>query len=130
MTKTELASCVFLIVDDDEFSRAIITDALNHLGCQQIYQADNGASAQRLAQAHQPDFILLDIYMPDTQGWDLIQPLRQACPRAVVLMVTGSSEPDDFRTSLGSSVDGYCIKPVSSTVLLRALTNARLRRAG
>ena len=45
MTKTELASCVFLIVDDDEFSRAIITDALNHLGCQQIYQADNGASA-------------------------------------------------------------------------------------
>lgn len=128
MTKDEMEQSSFLIVDDDEFSRDLIVSVLTHLGGTRFHCAQDSAEALRLAQHHRPDFVMLDIYMPEVDGWAFLEQLRKAMPNAVVIMITGSGRPDDFKKSMQHMVDGYCIKPVSPSVMQRSLEGAILGR--
>ena len=125
MANKELQQSSYLVVDDDEFSREFIVSVLTHLGCSNIQTAPDGETALRLARLHKPDFVLLDIYMPEVDGWTFLGQLRKTMPSAVVIMITGSGRPADFKKSLAETVDGYCIKPVSPGVMQRALEGAR-----
>jgi len=130
MTESELGRHSFLVVDDDDFSREFIVTVLAHLGCTDVQCAADSQAAIRLAKQHRPDFVLLDIYMPEVDGWTFLGQLRSTMPSAAVIMVTGSGRPADFKKSLTETVDGYCIKPVSPGVMQRALVGAQLRRQG
>jgi len=130
MTEQKLGQSTYLVIDDDEFSREFIVNVLAHLGCTDVHCAPDSATAIRLAQQHKPDFVLLDIYMPEVDGWAFLPQLRRTMPNAVVIMITGSGKPADFKKSLAETVDGYCIKPVSPGVMQRALIGATLRRQG
>ena len=116
-----------LVVDDDPISRELLVGSLRRLGCAQAWLAENGVQGHELAQVHQPDYILLDIYMPEAKGWSLVKPFRQVCPSGRIIMVTSSSLPQDFLASLDARADGHCIKPVSLPLLARALANAQAR---
>ena len=118
----------FLVIDDDDFSRDIVSSALNAIGGTRIHCANDSQSALSLAKQHHPDFVLLDIYMPQTDGWTLLGQLRRVTPNAAIVMVTGSSTPADFRKSMDEQADGYCIKPVSSMIMRKTLMSARQRR--
>jgi len=128
MTKDQLGNYSFLVVDDDEFSRDFVASVLTGLGATSIVCAPDGETALNLARQHKPDFVLLDIYMPEVDGWTFLSQLRRTMPNAVVIMITGSSKPADFKTSMENTVDGYCIKPVSPGVMQRALSGALQRR--
>ena len=128
MTKDQLGNYSFLVVDDDEFSRDFVASVLTGLGATSIVCAPDGETALNLARQHKPDFVLLDIYMPEVDGWTFLSQLRRTMPNAVVIMITGSSKPADFKTSMEKTVDGYCIKPVSPGVMQRALSGALQRR--
>jgi CheY-like chemotaxis protein len=128
MTDSNLEQSTYLVVDDDEFSREFIVDVLAHLGCNTVHCAPDSETALRLARQHKPDFVLLDIYMPEVDGWTFLSQLRKTMPNAVVIMITGSGKPADFKKSMAQTVDGYCIKPVSPGVMQRALEGARLGR--
>jgi CheY-like chemotaxis protein len=128
MTRDELGQSQFLIVDDDALSRDIMAGVLDRIGCGKVLCAENADSGLSLARHHKPDFILLDIYMPQVDGWALLDKLRAALPKVVVLMITGSIRPDDFKKSLDKHVDGFCIKPVLPNIMLKALTQAHERR--
>lgn len=125
MTDEELGKSSFLVVDDDDFSRSVIVEILTILGCTNIWTADNGEAALQLSRQHKPAFVLLDIYMPNLDGWALLDRMRRSIPDAAVLMITGSIRPDDFKKSLEKQVDGFCIKPVLPSILKRALGQAR-----
>ena len=127
MTKDELAACSVLVVDDDELSRDLLVTVLASIGCNTVHEAPDARVARRLAQQHRPDFILLDIYMPDVDGWESLAQLRLASPQSLVIMVTGSSRPSDFGKSLDTRLDGYCMKPVMPDLMLKAMDNARRR---
>jgi CheY-like chemotaxis protein len=128
MAQFDFGKCSYLVVDDDDLSQAVVGNALGRIGASQIYYAQDGSAAYRLAKQHRPDFILLDIYMPDVDGWTLLPQLRQAAPSAVVVMVTGSNRPADFLQSMDDQADGFCIKPVVPDVMEKALLNARQRQ--
>jgi CheY-like chemotaxis protein len=128
MTDSNLGQSTYLVVDDDEFSREFIVGVLAHLGCNNVQCATDSETAIRLARQHKPDFVLLDIYMPEVDGWTFLSQLRKTMPNAVVIMITGSGKPADFKKSMAQTVDGYCIKPVSPGVMQRALEGARLGR--
>ena len=130
MTTDEISNSSFLIVDDDDFSLEVMRNVLVNLGATRISSAMDGDTAIRLAQQLRPDFILLDIYMPDTDGWAVLDQLRQVLPQVVVVMVTGSVLPGDFTKSMDHRVDGYCIKPVSPEIMHKTLASARQRRFG
>ncbi len=125
MAEKEFQQYSYLVVDDDEFSREFINNVLTHLGCHNIQNAPDSETALRLARQNKPDFVLLDIYMPEVDGWTFLGQLRKTMPSAVVIMITGSGRPADFKKSLAETVDGYCIKPVSPGVMQRTLERAR-----
>ena len=128
MTEHDIKDFSYLIVDDDDFSLEIMTSVLIGLGANRIHTAQDAALAYRLAQQHRPDFVLLDIYMPGSDGWALLDQLRELFPKVVVIMVTGSILPADFTKSMDQRVDGYCIKPVSSSIMSKSLMRAWQRR--
>ncbi len=128
MTEEELTGSSYLIVDDDDFSRELLVSVLSHLGCNTVYCAPDSETAIGLARQYKPDFVLLDIYMPEVDGWTFLSQLRKTMPSAVVIMITGSGKTADFRKSMTEAVDGFCIKPVSPSVLHRALIGTRLHQ--
>ena len=124
MTEHDIKDFSYLIVDDDDFSLQVMASVLAGLGGSRIQTAQDGAVAYQLAQQQRPDFVLLDIYMPGLDGWALLDHLRQLLPKVVVIMVTGSNLPADFTKSMDQRVDGYCIKPVSSSIMSKSLMRA------
>lgn len=128
MTEHDIKDFSYLIVDDDDFSLQVMASVLAGLGGSRIQTAQDGAVAYQLAQQQRPDFVLLDIYMPGLDGWALLDHLRQLLPKVVVIMVTGSNLPADFTKSMDQRVDGYCIKPVSSSIMSKSLVRAWQRR--
>jgi len=130
MANNEIGKFSYLVVDDDELSREVIGGTLNRLGANTVFFAEDAKTALRMAQQHRPDFVLLDIYMPEVDGWMLLDQLRQLLPLVAVVMVTGSRHPEDFTQSMDQRVDGYCVKPVMPDVLEKCLLSAWRRRQG
>ena len=128
MTNLDLTQCTALVVDDDEFSRDFIENVLLTIHCAQVWKASDPVEALDLVRNHQPDFVFLDIYMPDTDGWALLDKIRRTRPSTAVIMITGSNLPADFGKSMGKQVDGYCIKPVLPDVMHKLMHKASLRR--
>jgi CheY-like chemotaxis protein len=71
-----VAAHTILVVDDVLENIMLVSDILKQVGCQ-IYSASNGSMALSVLQEIQPDLILLDVSMPDMDGYQLLQMLRQ-----------------------------------------------------
>lgn len=125
---SSLTQMGYLVVDDDDFASEVMTGVLTRLGASRIYCASDSESALRLANQLRPDVVLLDIYMPRVDGWTLLGQLRRTLPNAAIIMVTGQGMQADFLKSMDEHADGFCIKPVSSEVLQKALLGATRRR--
>jgi DNA-binding response OmpR family regulator len=67
--------CV-LVIDDDLPLRGMVAAALRHHGFQ-VLLAGDGAEGQRALNIHHPDVVLLDLAMPDVNGWDFLQRLQE-----------------------------------------------------
>jgi DNA-binding response OmpR family regulator len=65
-----------LVIDDDLPLRGMLAAALRQHGFQ-VLLAGDGAEGQRALKIHKPDVILLDLAMPDVNGWDFLQRLRE-----------------------------------------------------
>jgi CheY-like chemotaxis protein len=128
MKKNDIGKFSYLVVDDDDLSRDVIGATLARIGATQVLFAEDAKTAFRMVQQHRPDFILLDIYMPDIDGWALLDRVRQVLPQVAVVMVTGSRQSADFTQSMEQRVDGFCVKPVLPDVMEKALIAARIRR--
>ncbi len=128
MLDRDLSQYCFLVVDDDDISRDLVGHILGQIGATRIFSSQDGNNARYLAQMHRPDFVLLDIYMPQVDGWALAESLRSLLPSVVMIMITGSHLPSDFVKSMSKRVDGYCIKPVLPDVMRKALTGGVRRQ--
>jgi PAS domain S-box-containing protein len=82
-----------LVVDDDPSARAILTMAFRNLGAECI-EAKSGPKAILLARASQPDLIVLDVTMPDLDGFGVVDILRQERTRNTPLLVYSGRELD------------------------------------
>jgi DNA-binding response OmpR family regulator len=67
--------CV-LVIDDDLPLRGMVAAALRHHGFQ-VLLAGDGAEGQRALNIHHPDVVLLDLAMPEVNGWDFLQRLKE-----------------------------------------------------
>lgn len=105
---------VVLIVEDEEleqeFLTSIIKVELNKTD--QIIVADNGISAVKLAQSHQPDIIVMDVFIPEMNGLRALEEIRKFLPDANVVILSAHSDFSYAQKAISLKVDEYLLKPV------------------
>jgi two-component system OmpR family response regulator len=116
-----------LIVDDEENLRSMLSAALQHHGYAVTAAAD-GRAALELVGTARPDAILLDVMMPDLDGFEVCRRLRTAGDRTPVLFLTARDATEDKVRGLTMGGDDYLPKPFSLDELV-ARVEAVLRRA-
>ncbi|WP_080844237.1 response regulator transcription factor [Cytobacillus gottheilii] len=114
-----------LLVDDDQDIQNLQRLYLQKEGFRLLF-ANSGKKAIEMATEHQPSLIILDVNLPDLDGFEVCQSLRQYT-KVPILFVTGRS--DDVDTILGHRIGGddYIYKPFNPGVLV-AKVKAHLRR--
>jgi two-component system response regulator HydG len=109
-----------LIIDDDEGVRkvcaAIVASARLTAHC-----AANGDEARTALSTVRPDYVLLDLGLPDCDGLDLLRHIRATTPGARVVMITGYASIDRAVESVREGAYDYITKPFEASRLLRAL---------
>lgn len=101
-----------LIVDDDFMVAEIHRRFVERIdGFRPVGVARTGTEALSAAQELGPDLILLDVYLPDMSGLDVLQRLRAAGDRVGVIMITAARELDTVRGALDGGAADYLIKP-------------------
>jgi two-component system cell cycle response regulator CtrA len=99
-----------LVVEDDPMSQKLIQSALERENVV-IEPTGYGEDAVELAKLYDFDIILLDLTLPDLDGYDVIRRMRGAKVRTPVLILSGRLEVDDKVRTLSSGADDYVTKP-------------------
>ena len=108
-----------LVVDDSPTERSLISTSLRQRGYQ-ISTAADGVEAIRKAQGENPDLIVLDIIMPNQNGYQVCRKLKQdAQTKAIpVVMLSSKNQETDRFWGLRQGADAYLTKPFEETKLL------------
>lgn len=114
-----------LIIDDEETTVQLLGILLEHKGFDVVraYRAEDGL---RMAYRTHPDLVLLDIMMPDMDGWEVCRRLRDLSDVPIVFL-TAKSEIKDVVRGLEMGADDYIVKPYDNDELV-ARVRAHLRR--
>lgn len=114
-----------LVVDDHTlFRRGLIALLGREPQFEVVGDAGDAGEAQRRAHALQPDLILLDNHLPGVNGIDALPALREAAPRARVLMLTVSEDEQDLAAALRAGACGYLLKTIEGEALAAAIGRA------
>lgn len=116
-----------LIVEDDNNTRKLINLILINEGFNTFLASDGQIALDILDKQH-IDIILLDIMMPNIDGFEFTKTLREANDDTPIIMITAKGEIDDKRLGFRTGVDDYMVKPVDDEELILRI-NALLRRA-
>ena len=117
-----------LLVDDEENLRSMLEAALRHSGFE-VASAATGREAIDAVPAARPDLIVLDVMLPDLDGFEVCRRLRSDGSRTPVLFLTARDGTDDKVRGLTLGGDDYLVKPFSLEELV-ARAQAVLRRSG
>jgi two-component system, OmpR family, response regulator len=117
-----------LVVDDEPNIRELVQVALKFHGCS-VSTASSGRDALRQAEVGQPDLIVLDVMLPDMDGFEVCRRLRAGGNEVPVIFLTARDTSSDTVTGLAIGGDDYVTKPFSVEALV-ARVRAVLRRAG
>ncbi len=116
-----------LAVDDDADLLALVAFALTQAGYV-VVKAIDLKSARTAFESEAPDLAILDINLPDGNGFEVCEAIREQS-RIPVMMLTARGEEEDLVRALDLGADDYLTKPFSPRTLL-ARVKALLRRAG
>jgi CheY-like chemotaxis protein len=108
-----------LVVDDNEIQRGLARDLLAPLGFE-ILTAATGMECLALADRHKPNLILLDVAMPEMDGWEVARRLRQASREPTAIVILSANAIDPSRLLEGERLhDDYVMKPIDLRQLLK-----------
>ena len=113
-----------LIADDDKLTREGLAEILEDEGYQVILAA-NGNIAISMFNEEKPDFVCLDIMMPECNGYDACKQIRQKCEVTPIIFLSAKSEEVDKVIGLNLGADDYIVKPFGIdevTARIRAVT--------
>lgn len=117
---------LILVVDDEARMRRFIRMNMELEGYQ-IIEAENGVEALEQVRQHTPDLVIMDVMMPEMDGFETLKLLREISTVPVILLTVKSDEEDIIR-GLSLGADDYVTKPFSPRELVTRVT-AVLRRA-
>src|SRR5215468_4732753 len=123
--KVEMMSKTILVVDDNRSIQRLVADYLGEHNFR-VVTANNGREALFIARDEKPDLILLDIMMPEMDGYDFVRRFRKERETPIILL-TAKLEESDKVIGLELGADDYVTKPFGMAELV-ARIRAVLRR--
>ncbi|WP_405175195.1 response regulator transcription factor [Paenibacillus sp. FSL H8-0261] len=115
-----------LIVDDDPHIRELVEVFLRAEGMDEIYGASDGLEALRILEGNNIDLAIIDVMMPNMDGWELCRRMRQNYDFPI-LMLTAKGETSQIVKGFELGSDDYLVKPFEPVVLI-ARVKALLKR--
>jgi DNA-binding response OmpR family regulator len=124
---TRMKRSRILVVDDDGDIRGLLRELLTRAGYD-VSEADSGKAGLRQFYASPPDLVLLDVSMPELDGWQTLERIRDLSEVPVMMLTARAGELEKVR-GLKAGADDYVTKPFGRQEVL-ARVEALLRRSG
>ena len=109
-----------LIVDDSTINNMLLQDILEAEGYE-VYSALNGKEALQVLETHSPGMILLDLMMPEINGFDLLKKLRKEKLNIPVIVISAYSSDDYIKKAKELGALDYMLKPVKGVELIKRI---------
>ena len=116
-----------LVVEDDKHTRKLLETILKREGYL-VLKAEDGIKAMEVLDNHHVDLIILDIMMPNMDGYEFAQELRDADCMIPILMATAKQLPEDKKRGFIVGTDDYMTKPIDTEEMLLRIKSL-LRRS-
>ncbi len=110
-----------LVADDHPALVVAVADFLRESGFDVVATAPDGPAALSAAREHRPDAVLLDYRMPRVSGAELVRGLREAAPRAAIVVYTADADDRLVGEALGAGAAGVVLKEAPLTDVARAV---------
>jgi two-component system, sensor histidine kinase len=122
-------TCSILIVEDNADARDMLLEVLAMQG-HDVCEAADGSEGIALAARMDPDVAIIDIGLPDIDGYDVARRIRAHAGRAIALIaLTGYGQPEDQRRALAAGFDLHLVKPITIERLDQAIAAVSVSRA-
>jgi DNA-binding response OmpR family regulator len=122
------SSASVLVVDDDPDVRALVSTLLGRAGYL-VAEAPDGRAALKALYGQRPDLVVLDVNMPDLDGWATLERIRELSDVPVVMLSARGEELEKVR-ALRAGADDYVTKPFGRQELLTRVETVLRRVAG
>jgi DNA-binding response OmpR family regulator len=117
-----------LLVEDDQLMREFITDYFKKEQWE-VHEAENGRIALEIFEQTSIDLMVLDIMMPEMDGWSVCRRIREKSD-VPIIMITARAEEDDHIMGFELGADEYVTKPLSPRVLVARAAALMKRKEG
>lgn len=122
-----------LVVEDNDYARALTSQNLEQLGIGTIYQAADGATGLQIYKENKVDFVVLDWYMPEINGAGFTRLLRSECDgkdrQPAIIIVTAYATRENIKRIRELGLNEILIKPFDNKQLSQAVIDALCRTA-
>jgi len=112
-----------LLVEDNELNQIVAAEFLKRVGIQTL-TAKNGREAIEMAASGTYDFILMDIQMPEVDGYEAARQIRKAGNKIPVIAMTAHALPGEREKCLKAGMDDYVTKPIQKNELFKSILQA------
>ena len=116
-----------LVIDDDPAMTDLLRLILSPIQAA-IFTTNSAREGIRLAAVHDPDIIILDLMMPEIDGWEVCRILREGS-NVPILIMSAIDNPGLIAKALNAGADDFLVKPVPSGVLIAHIHNLTRPRA-
>lgn len=116
-----------LVAEDDKNTARLMKAVLKHAGYE-VFLAGNGVEALEITDRQHIDLIVLDVMMPEMDGYEFTEQLRSCGDNTPILMVTAKQLPEEKCKGFLVGTDDYMVKPVNEDEMLLRI-KALLRRS-
>lgn len=112
-----------LIVEDDEKFLKLVVKAFKTFKDYELFTATDGFQAGQLVEGHKPDLVVLDIMLPDINGFKVCELIKAKNKKTKVIAITGYDSEDIKKKIMGAGADVYLIKPFQFKTLFEHVEN-------
>jgi FixJ family two-component response regulator len=110
-------------VDDDPYVRKALERLFRSAGLS-VETFASGAEFLRSLDDHEPDCVVLDLHMPNVDGYEVQAQLLRIQPNVPVIVITGHDTPESRLRALSGGARSYLCKPVDDETLLKSINDA------